>query len=173
MFRNKKKLNIILAMSSDGYFAKSDQDDMKWTGGLDKTIFKVLSFEGNSTILCGPKTFETLPLPLQARRVIVVRSNKRTNLYYESYSAAMAQEISFDSIPGRLKDLNDASIIGGPKLALAALEEGLVKRVYISVIPKKLKKGLGWELSEYLKSKKYSKLNFRNGLELRKYEFWI
>ena len=167
---NNKKFELILAMSKDGYFAKSENDDMKWTGGLDKTIFKVLSFQGNSTILCGPKTFMTLPLPLQGRRVAVVRSSKKTNVFYQS-SAAFAKEISFNSLKKRSKELNGASIIGGPKLALAALDQGLIKRAYITVIPKKLEKGLGWELSEYLKSRKYSKLEFRNNMELRKYDF--
>lgn len=168
--KNKKQIDVIMAMSDDGYFAIDSKDDMRWTGGIDKTIFKVLSFYGNSTILCGPKTFETLPLPLQGRRVIVVRSGDKSNMYFGS-AGAFAKEIAFDQIPDRIKDLSGSSVVGGPKFALAAIEAGYIKQAYITVIPKRLKKGIGWELSDYLKSRSYSKLLFRNDIELRKYDF--
>jgi dihydrofolate reductase len=165
----KNKFDLVMAMSEDGYFAIDDLDNMQWTGGVDKTIFKVLSFYNNPTILCGPKTFESLPLPLQGRRVMVVRSKNKKSSYYHS-AAAFAEEINFAKLK-KAKHLNGSAIVGGPKLALATIEANLIKEAYITVIPKKLKNGIGWELSDLLKTRSHSKLKFRNDIELRKYVF--
>ena len=61
-------LRLIMAVSADGYLASGLNDDMSWTGQLDKTIFKLLTSVGG-VVGAGHNTFWQLP-HLSGRRLV-------------------------------------------------------------------------------------------------------
>lgn len=161
---NKPNLDLVMAQSSDGYFAKGKDDDMTWTGRKDKQAFKLLTSAGNTSILAGPNTALNMP-ELSNRTVYAVRSFKPFYGYLVN-KGTLTREISYSNITN--KQFNGAKVIGGPKLAQSVLDDGYIRYAYISVIKKKLHKGIGLELTEALNKFSYISINF-DGLEIRKY----
>lgn len=104
-------MKLILAVSADGYLCKGSDDDMSWTGPVDKAIFKLLTMDGGC-LWAGSKTYNILPhLP----------DRKVHNLRQESYTRILADRKMY---------VNDW-LIGGPTLALEALIDGLINTAYI------------------------------------------
>ena len=153
MIRKQKKfLDVILAMSSDNFFAKNGWDDMKWTGSDDKLLFKALTMYDNTTLLCGPKTVEAMPTD-----------------FYPASEWLFYREITFKDLP-KDKNLIGAKLIGGPKLVEAAIDAGYVRTAYISVIDKELDSGYGKELYQrHFEFCRYQELEFGKA-KLRKYK---
>ena len=166
MIRKQKKfLDVILAISSDGYFAKNSWDNMKWTGLDDKLLFKALTMYNNTTLLCGPATAETMP-SLKHRNVKVVRT--KTDGFFTA-NGLLYREMKFKDLP-KDKNLIGAKLIGGPKLVEAAIDAGYVRTAYISVIDKKLGSGYGKELYQrHFQFCRYQELEFGKA-KLRKYK---
>ena len=134
-------MDLIMAQSQDGYFAKDENDDMKWTGKQDKEIFQ-----------------------LKNRKIWVVRSK---NAGWLVNNGQLINEITFGQINNKM--FNNAKVIGGPTLAKAVIDAGYINYAYISVIPKKLNKGLGKELTEILNKFQYTSIKIGE-LEIRKYK---
>lgn len=125
-------MRLLLASSADGYLAKGPEDDMKWTGPIDKAVFRLLTLSnGSDILLAGSRTFDQMPkLPGRAMRRI-----SRDDLTLEAAKVAY---------PG-------AWLIGGPTVARAALELGLVSRAFICVAPVELGGGMhASELEQFL-----------------------
>jgi dihydrofolate reductase len=160
----KKSMSLIMAQSSDGYFAAGENDDMKWTGKKDKLAFKLLTNEGNTNLLCGLNTALNMP-ELEGRSLWAVRSGNQAG--WISRNGFIINEITYASISHRT--FYGAKVIGGPKLAKSVIKDGYIKYAYISVIPTELKQGLGKELTEYLNKFSYTSINF-DGLEIKKYK---
>lgn len=52
-------MRLLLAVSADGYLALGPEDDMKWTGPIDKAVFRLLTLsDGNDTLYAGSRTFD-------------------------------------------------------------------------------------------------------------------
>mgnify|MGYP003132917026 CR=1 FL=1 len=161
---NKKPfMNLVMAQSSDGYFATGLDDDMSWTGKKDKLAFKLLTSEGNTNLLCGLNTAYNMP-ELKNRRIWAVRSGDQAG--WIAKDGFLINEITYKQINN--KTFKGAKVIGGPKFAESVIKDGYIKYAYISIIDKKLKSGIGKNLSEYLTKFQYTSINF-DGLEIRKY----
>ena len=93
--KQKRFLDVVLAMSSDNFFAKNGWDDMKWTGSDDKLLFKALTMYDNTTLLCGPKTVEAMP-PLKHRNVRVVRT--QASNFYPASEWLFYRELTFKDL---------------------------------------------------------------------------
>ena len=106
-------MNLLLARSADGYLARGPVDSMNWTPAEDKRLFRLLTGVSDQPLLVGGTTGRQLP-PLPGREVVVV---SRQGLTLEAAAARY---------PG-------AWLIGGPTVALAAVEAGLVSRAVICV----------------------------------------
>ena len=167
MIRKQKKfLDVVLAMSSDNFFAKNGWDNMKWTGSDDKLLFKALTMYDNTTLLCGPKTVESMP-PLKHRNVRVVRT--QASDFYPASEWLFYREITFKDLP-KDKNLIGAKLIGGPTLVEAAIDAGYVRSAYISEIDKELGSGYGKELYQrHIEFCRYQELEFGKA-KLRKYK---
>tara|TARA_R110000751_G_C13712981_1_gene474651 strand:- start:676 stop:1179 length:504 start_codon:yes stop_codon:yes gene_type:complete len=166
MIRKQKKfLDVILAMSNDYFFAKNSWDDMKWTGSDDKLLFKALTMYDNTILLCGPRTAETMPL-LKHRNLRVVRT--QTDGYFTA-NGLLYREMKFKDLP-KDKNLIGAKLIGGPSLVESAINAGYVRSAYISVINEKLNSGYGKELYQrHFQFCRYKELQFGKA-KLRKYK---
>lgn len=62
-------MKLIMAVSKDGYVARTENDTMAWTGKTDKQVFRLLTCVGG-TIACGSKTWEMMPRKLAGRHMI-------------------------------------------------------------------------------------------------------
>lgn len=131
-------MKLLLASSADGYLCRDALDDMKWTGKLDKAIFKLLTLSGEP-LLAGTTTFNQMP-QLQGRDLIQVSRGTGEN-----------------TLENLAQQFPNAWVIGGPTLARAALEKGLIDTAYISVVPEMLERGYhAVELYDYLPSQDYA-----------------
>lgn len=53
-------MNLLLAVSKDGFLCKGPDDDMKWTGPLDKFAFKLLTMSSDQPLLAGSTTYNMM-----------------------------------------------------------------------------------------------------------------
>ncbi len=125
-------MRLLLAVSADGFLAKGPDDDMRWTGPVDKAIFRLLTLSnGNDVLLAGSRTFDQMP-KLPGRQM--------ERLSRDGMTLEMAA--------GRWPD---AWLIGGPTVAVEALKLGLVSRAFMCISPVELGDGIdAQELSRYL-----------------------
>ena len=111
-------MQILLAVSADGFFARGIDDDMSWTSTLDKKVFRLITSIGASEVIVGSTTAKLLP-NLPGRKVIRVSKKDRSGI---SLALACANH-------------PEATIIGGPTVAFKALLLGVVSRVIIHRVP--------------------------------------
>lgn len=120
-------LKLILAVSEDDFLARSLHDDMTWTGQQDKALFRLLTSVGG---VCGigtrsAKMVKSLPgrtlIPL-SRQALPVNVVER--LFGDSGTQPMTLESFASRYPG-------GWLLGGPTVAMAALEKELVDEVYL------------------------------------------
>lgn len=103
-------MRLIMAVSQNGYLCRGPEDDMSWTGPLDKLIFKVLTHVGGPCLV-GSKTYDLMPrLP---EREVLQLSRK-----------ALTLEVAQDLHP-------DSWLLGGPKVAGEAWCRGLISEFYL------------------------------------------
>lgn len=128
-------MRLLMAISADGFVAKSDHDSMAWLGSLDKHIFRILSAVGG---VCGigQKTMAciTTPLPWPGRTLIPLSSHGGTTLT-ELYH-----------------DHPDAWLLGGQTLALRAFEFGYLSEVHLCRSTIKIGSGIRELLTSHLRS---------------------
>lgn len=106
---------LLLAVSSDGYLARGPDDDMRWTGHSDKKLFRLLTeTSSDSVVLAGRTTAELLP-PLPRRRIKVLSRDYTKGI--------TLQEASWTH--------RSSWLIGGPIVALEAVEANLVETAVI------------------------------------------
>lgn len=127
------KLNLLLAVSRDGFVARGPNDDMRWTGSADKALFKTLTMGTIQPLLCGRTTFDLMP-QLEGRALMPLSTNP---------GLGMSLEEAASRYPG-------AWLIGGPTIAWAALDRGLVRLAYISKVQASVKEGIPFRPLEKL-----------------------
>lgn len=127
-------MRLLLASSADGYLARGPEDDMKWTGPIDKAVFRLLTLSnGNDVLLAGSRTFDQMPkLP---GRTMERLSRKGEDGTADSWKEGTSLEAAAACWP-------DAWLIGGPTVAREALQLGLVRRAFICVSPVELGSGM-------------------------------
>lgn len=106
-------LKLILAVSDDGFLASGPRDDMRWTGFTDKQIFRLLTYS-HPVMLVGRATAAVMPKLPHRQLVPLSRSPADGMLLADA---------------ARIHP--NAWLIGGPTVALEALEAGLVDLTYL------------------------------------------
>lgn len=106
-------MRLILASSLDGYLSRGPSDDMRWTGPEDKNVFKLLTAVGG-TCYAGRATFERLP-SLPGRTVHPLSRDEGKGLTLGR---------AFYRHP-------EAWLIGGPTVAMEAIDAHLVDQVFM------------------------------------------
>jgi len=146
-----KKLNLLMAVSFDGFAARGPEDNMNWTGYEDKALFKALTMSSPHPLLVGRRTFEQMP-KLEGRELVPISRNPELG---------MSLERAAELYPG-------AWLIGGMEVARAALQAGLVGLVYQSRVPAKLKEGIPWRpLEKFLQKQTKTDFWIDTGVHVR------
>jgi dihydrofolate reductase len=133
-------LKLIMAVSADGYLADGPDDDMSWTGKLDKLVFKLLTSVGGP-LGAGRRTFMSLP-NLPGRELVCLTSRTGHDLFVHkpNFKPALLGPEKPTAVPKdaavvahRLMTLRKFErccsggwLIGGPETAAAAVDMGLV-----------------------------------------------
>lgn len=110
-------LNLIMAVSADGFMAKGVQDDMSWTGPTDKKLFRLLTYLGPVKTL-GAGSTTTAQMPFLRNRPIVSLSR----------APGKAQELTLEQFAATYPG---AWLLGGPTVARKAFNKGLLHRVVL------------------------------------------
>ncbi|WID42031.1 dihydrofolate reductase [Pseudomonas phage ZQG1] len=130
-------MNLLLAVSKDGFLCKGPDDDMKWTGPLDKFAFKLLTMSSDQPLLAGSTTYNMMP-KLPGRSLYRLSQKGEGGLTLEEAHFYYPH----------------AWVIGGPTVAEQALKKGLIDRVFLCSVDKALKGGVPVEgLLAHLHSK--------------------
>lgn len=110
-------MKLLMAVSKDGFVARSSDDDMSWLGAIDKAVFRILTGVGG-VVGCSLKTAKLMPKQLPGRQIVHISRCYRPEIL--TYSLAEFNRY----YPG-------AWLIGGPTLAIAALANGYIKEVHL------------------------------------------
>lgn len=121
-------LKLILAVSADGYLARSPEDDMSWTGATDKKLFRLLTSVG-AECAAGRRTWERLP-DLPGRRVVPL-TTVRGRLVHKADDATGARPELSMCVGSFAHAHPEGWLLGGPTVAREALSYGLVDQVYL------------------------------------------
>lgn len=108
-------MKLIMAISGNGYVAMGPEDDMSWTGPVDKAVFKLLT-STSEVLAVSAKTLEFMPNELPGRgRLYALSTNPRRGVALEDFAAVHP----------------NAWLLGGQELALYALKNGFVDKAYL------------------------------------------
>lgn len=118
-------MNLLLAVSADGFLCTGPDDDMKWTGSLDKFAFKLLTLSSDQPLLAGRVTFDQMP-NLPGRTMYCLSNRPETG---------MSLDVAHFYYPR-------AWVIGGPTIAEEALKKGFIDRAYLCQVPSDLNFGI-------------------------------
>ena len=148
------KVTLIMAMTLDGFIARTPSHFTNWTEIEDKNFFHEKTKE-IGTIIMGSNTYRTLPGPLDGRLNIVMSS-----------SGNLAEPIPnllefFSGEPKELlaslekRGIHDVALVGGGQVAASFLIDNLIDDMYITVSPLLFGQGVnlfvGYELETMLK----------------------
>ena len=132
-------MRLLMAISADGFVAKSEHDSMTWLGSLDKHIFRILSAVGG---VCGigRKSLAciTTPLPWPGRTLIPLSS-------HGGIGGGTTLTEFYEVHP-------DAWLLGGQTLALQAFELGYISEVHLCRSTIKIGSGIPELLTAHLRS---------------------
>lgn len=107
-------MKLIMAISKDGFIARSEDDDMSWTPAEDKKIFKLLTLVGKHPLCAGRKTVDLMP-DLFKRPVTALSQSPLFGKDLETFAHFHP----------------DAWLIGGQSVALEAIRLGLIHEVVL------------------------------------------
>lgn len=164
-------LKLIMAVSADGYLADGLDDDMSWTGRLDKLVFKLLTSVGGP-LGAGRRTFMSLP-SLPGRELVCLTSRTGHDLFVHkpNFKPVLPGPEEPTALPKdaavvahRLMTLRefercypDGWLIGGPETAAAAVDMGLIAEAVMCHGPARLGKGIPDQLSPTFEDAKWLK----------------
>ena len=110
-------MNLIMAISRNGYVARSADDDMSWTGPIDKAVFKLLT-STHPVLAVSAKTLEYMPKSLPGRgKLYALSTDPRKGVSLEDMT----------------RFAPDAWLLGGQEIALYALKNGFVTKAYLCI----------------------------------------
>lgn len=155
------KVFIIAAVSLDGFIAKSQSDNLAWTGQADKTWFRKMTSESGVMIM-GSKTYDTFKKPLPTRLHIVYTNHP------EKYSPKDNVEFTNLRPDELLKNLRqrgyqNIAVIGGGKIFTLFLKQKLIDEIWLTICPLIFNKGIKFTIYNLQQSKPqlvgYKKIN--------------
>lgn len=131
-----------MAMTLDGYIAKTKNDFIDWTGKEDKDHFKEITTSAGVVIM-GNTTFKTLKSPLSNRLNVVLTRNEKLNPNIEQenliYTSCLPNDIcTFLKFMGE----DTAILIGGSTINTLFAKHNMIDEMYITVVPILFGKGI-------------------------------
>ena len=137
-------MNLIMAISRNGYVARSADDDMSWTGPIDKAVFKLLT-STHPVLAVSAKTLEYMPKSLPGRgKLYALSTDPRKGVSLEDMT----------------RFAPDAWLLGGQEIALYALKNGFVTKAYLCIAAADVEPGpdaIQDRLRPYFEGRRYVK----------------
>lgn len=169
---NKPEVILLVAMSTDGFIAPTDQEKLPstvWTSKEDKQFFTEKSKE-IGTLIMGSKTFETIGRTLPGRRSIVMTSRPENYTNFDDLNLIFTSQ-SPEEILAELgkQGINQIALCGGARIYNLFLQKNLVDKMFITVEPHTFGEGVkifDQKVTEKFKLLKQSKLNEKGTLLL-------
>ena len=112
-------MKAVFVESYNGYLAKSDTDDMRWTGVFDKKLFKLLTYSFGGVCVCSKHTYSLLPdkMKQDANRRFIVAGR-------EGQSA----------LPNLNTAFPNAVLVGGKTFLTAAYDLGVIDTFIVTTL---------------------------------------
>jgi dihydrofolate reductase len=133
-------VNLVMAMTLDGKIARNETQMVTWSGAADKRFFVQITREAGVVIM-GSRTYDTIGRPLKNRRNIVMTRNQSR--------ISSDPDLIFTDLPPRqiLEGLSQegftqVALIGGSKVNASFATEGLITRMYLTLVPVIFGRGL-------------------------------
>lgn len=117
-------MKLIMAVSKDGYVTRKADDDMSWTGPIDKAAFRMLTSVGG-VLGCGSRTWESMPRCLPGRKL--VRLSTKPVVPCDPDGPIPV----YNDLDWFQANHPNGWLIGGQAIALRALQMDLVDQAYI------------------------------------------
>ena len=137
-------MNLIMAISRNGYVARSASDEMSWTGPIDKAVFKLLT-STHPVLAVSAKTLEYMPKSLPGRgKLYALSTDPRKGVSLEDMT----------------RFAPDAWLLGGQEIALYALKNGFVTKAYLCIAAADVEPGpdaIQDRLRPYFEGRRYVK----------------
>lgn len=152
-------MKLVMAVSADGYVARDGNDDMSWTGHLDKAVFRILTSVGPEPLAVGRRTKIIMPRTLPGRNMFTI-------------SSSGLGDGSLDEYYNRYRD---GWLIGGQTVALAAKERGMISEVHLCRTGAVLEGGIPFDkrllldMTLRLATNIYKELGNSDGLSVERY----
>lgn len=124
-------MKLIMTISADGFVARDEEDDMSWSGRLDKRVFRVLTCCDRGVCAVGKRTAAVMPAKLPGRTLVVLSS--------DGITLSQLQHVH-----------PDAWLLGGQTIALKAFKMGIIYEAHIFRSKIRLGAGIFSRLEEYL-----------------------
>lgn len=110
-------MKALFVESYNGFLAKNASDDLRWSGSMDKKIFRLLTSFGSGVCVCSKHTYELLPQKMlddPARKYIV------------------AEKTGSKSLPALNQVYPDAVLIGGPAFIKVAYNMSVLDTIVVT-----------------------------------------
>lgn len=134
------KLTLLMAVTADGFIAKSSEHFPDWTGKADKRLFVSVTQKAGVVIM-GSKTFDIIGKPLPRRRNVILTRNKSRvsrweNLTYtDQEPEAILRDLGKDGF-------SEAVLAGGAHINALFAQKGLIDELLLTVCPKIFGQGI-------------------------------
>lgn len=110
-------MKALFVESYNGFLAKNATDDLRWSGVMDKKIFRLLTSFGSGVCVCSKHTYDLLPQKMlddPARTYIV------------------AEKVGSKSLPALNNVYPDAILIGGPAFIKVAYNMSILDTIVVT-----------------------------------------
>jgi dihydrofolate reductase len=134
------KLTLMMAMTADGFIAKSSGHFPDWTGKADKQLFVSVTKRAGAVIM-GSKTFDTIGAPLHKRLNVIVSRNKNRISRWNNliYTHQDPEEILNDLTE---RGFSEAILAGGATINSLFAAKNLIDEILVTVCPRIFGQGL-------------------------------
>lgn len=108
-------MRLIMAVSADGYFCRTELDDMRWLGPTDKAVFRMLTGVGR-VLGVGYQSYLSMPSELDGRKLLPLSAQQG-----KGWGCLAQFERAYP----------DGWLLGGPTLAKVAFFDDLLTEVHL------------------------------------------
>ncbi len=122
---------LIVAMTADGFIAKSTDHAAYWTSREDKKRFVELTKRARAVVM-GSRTFKTLPRPLKERQNIVY--SRKEKFVGENVETTTESPLE---LMRRLEDqgYTEVAICGGSNIYTQFMKAKIIEKMYLTIEP--------------------------------------
>lgn len=126
------KVFIIVALTADGFIAKSANHVADWTSSEDKKRFVQLTKEAGVMVM-GSRTFATIGRALPGRQTLVYTKNRRSIIVDGVETTSESPVELIERL--RIKGVAGVAVCGGATIYDLFMRAGVVDELYLTIEP--------------------------------------